>query len=92
MSITNTTIQTIYNRNQIFAVITSIPNEELGTEEEPSIIAKCQRRIWSYVLAQGFPFDSIDYEIPSELYNSFNVLLYYHGLPIIDIPLDKGVA
>jgi len=92
MSTTNTTTQTIYNRNQLFAVITSIPIEELGTEDEPSIIAKCQRRVWSYILAQGFPFDSIDYEIPAELHNSLNVLLYYHGLPIIDFPEEKGVA
>lgn len=92
MSTINTTTQTEYSINQLFAIITSIPDDELGTEDEPSIISKCRNRIWSYMLAQGFPFYAKNIEIPKELHTSLNVLLYYHGIPVIDIPEEKELA
>jgi hypothetical protein len=72
--------------------MTGVPDDELGTESEPSIIALCRIRLWSYLIAQGFPFSSHDYEIPEELFNTINTLLWFYGLPIIDIEEEKELA
>lgn len=69
------------DKNKLFALLTSIQFEDLGTEDEPSEVSKASNRIWSYIISQGFPFSNETYKIPIELRNTLNILNTYYNIP-----------